>query len=68
MLRLKYVAGTTAHWINVIKTYKGNETGTVTRDIDVGDVSEEHQDIITEVIAIQDLKQWRKGCISSKSG
>ncbi len=40
----------------------------MTHDIDVGDASKEHQDIITEVIAIQDFKQRRKGCISSKSG
>jgi len=40
----------------------------MTHDIDVDDASEEHQDIITEVIAIQDLKQWRKGCFSSKPG
>jgi hypothetical protein len=40
----------------------------VTHDIDVDDASEEHQDIITEVIAVQDLKQWRKRCISSQSG
>ena len=40
----------------------------MTHNIDVDDASEEHQDIITEVIAVQDFKQWRKGCISSKSG
>jgi len=37
-----------------------NETGTVTHDIDVGGVSEEHQDITTEVVAVQNLKQWRR--------